>query len=102
MRLLLCNETGKFTLTKEFIRIDQIPPYAILLYTWGPDEDEITFEDIINGTGENKAGYKKIRFCGEQAKQDGLQYFWINTYCINKSIHAEFSRSLNSMFHWYR
>ena len=102
MRLLLRRETGRFTLTEEFISDDQIPPYAILSHTWGPDNEEVTFEDIDNGTGEVKPGYEKIRFCGEQARQDGLLYFWIDTCCINKRIDAEVSRSINSMFRWYR
>jgi hypothetical protein len=54
-----------------------IAKYAILLHTWGAEE--ATFEDLQNGTGAKKAGYKKIRFCGEQAKRDGLQYFWVDT-----------------------
>ncbi|PQE29352.1 hypothetical protein CJF30_00011350 [Rutstroemia sp. NJR-2017a BBW] len=99
---LLHSETGKFTLTKDFIGDDQIPPYAILSHTWGLDNEEVTFEDIVNGTGEVKPGYEKIRFCGEQARQDGLLYFWIDTCCINKSNDAELSRSINSMFRWYR
>ncbi|KAL5318786.1 hypothetical protein ACEPPN_013853 [Leptodophora sp. 'Broadleaf-Isolate-01'] len=102
MRLLLQNETGRFTFTKELKSNDQIPRYAILSHTWGPDNEEVTFEDMINGTGEDKPGYEKIRFCGEQARKDGLLYFWIDTCCINKSIDAELSRSLNSMFRWYR
>jgi hypothetical protein len=75
MRLLLCSETGKLILAKELIGNDQIPPYAILSHTWGLDNEEVTFEDIINITGEDKPSYKKIRFCGEQARQDGLLYF---------------------------
>ena len=102
MRLLLRNETGKFTLTKELISNDQIPPYAILSHTWRQDNEEVTFEDIINGTGKDKLGYEKIRFCREQARQDGLLYFWIDTCCINKRNGAELSRSINSMFRWYR
>jgi len=26
--------------------------------------------------GKKKIGYNKIQFCGEQARRDGLQYFW--------------------------
>jgi hypothetical protein len=99
---LLHNETGKFTLTKDFNGDDPIPPYAILSHTWGPNNEEVTFEDIVNGTDEVKPGYEKIRFCGEQARQDGLCYFWIDTCCIDKSDDAELSRSINSMFRWYR
>jgi hypothetical protein len=102
MRLLLCSETGKLIFAKELIGNDQIPPYAILSHTLGLDNEEVTFEDIINSTGEDKPSYKKIRFCGEQARQDGLLYFWIDTCYINKRNNAELSRSINSMFRWYR
>ena len=68
MRLLLRSKTGEFSLTKDFIGDDLIPPYAILSHTWLADTEEPTFEDLINGTGKKKLSYKKIRFCGEQAK----------------------------------
>ncbi|KAG9229631.1 hypothetical protein BJ875DRAFT_499792 [Amylocarpus encephaloides] len=102
MRLLVHSEIGRFTFTKEFTGDDQIPPYAILSHTWGPDNEEVTFEDIVNETGDIKPGYEKIRFCGEQARQDGLQCFWIDTCCINKKNNAELSRSINAMFRWYQ
>jgi hypothetical protein len=54
---------------------DIIPPYAILSHTWGKDIEEVTFNDLKNGTAEAKASYGKIQFCGEQAKEDGLNYF---------------------------
>ena len=102
MRLLLRSETGRFSFTKEFAGDDAIPRYAILSHTWGPDDEEVTFEDLSKGTGENKDGYRKIEFCAEQAWKDGLQYFWIDTCCINKADHAELSEAINSMFRWYQ
>jgi hypothetical protein len=42
------------------------------------------------------------KFCGEQAAKDGLQYFWVDTCCIDKSDPAELSKAINSMFRWYR
>jgi hypothetical protein len=102
MRPLLRSETGKFGFTKEFAGEDLIPHYAILSHSWGPDDEEVTFEDLTKGTGENKYGYRKIQFCGEQAWKDGLQYFWIDTCCINKADHAELSEAINSMFRWYQ
>jgi len=101
MRLLLRSDTGEFSLTKDLVGDDTIPPYAILSHTWGADADEVTFEDLTNGTGKNKPGYEKIRFCGEQARQDDLQYFWIDTCCINKANYTELSQAINSMFRWY-
>jgi hypothetical protein len=31
-----------------------------------------------------------------------LQYFWVDTCCIDKSSHAEYSREVNAMFRYYR
>ena len=73
MRLLLCSDTGEFSFNKDLVGDDTIPPYAILSHTWGADAEEVTFEDITNGTGKDKPGYEKIRFCGEQARIDVLQ-----------------------------
>ena len=97
MRLLQYNNDGDFSLT-EFFR--NIPPYAILSHTWGLEE--VTFKDMIEGNGISKAGFDKIRFCGEQARRDGWQYFWVDTCCIDKSSSAELAEAINSMFHWYR
>src|SRR2546421_11180354 len=99
MRLLKLNDGGEFSLT-EFVG-DNIPRYAILSHTWGADGDEVTFKDLMKGTGEGKAGYQKIRFCGKQAAADDLQYFWVDTCCIDKSSSAEISEAINSMFRWY-
>ncbi|KAF1977466.1 HET-domain-containing protein [Bimuria novae-zelandiae CBS 107.79] len=82
MRLLLRSHTGEFNLTKEFVGDDIIPPYAILSHTRREGEE--------------------IRFCGEQAERDGLQYFWVDTCCIDKSNYGELREALNSMFRWYR
>ena len=101
MRLLTLNSRSVPILTKNFSQKD-IPRYAILSHTWGVDEDEVTFQDLENGSGKGKAGYDKILLCGEQARNDGLQYFWVDTCCIDKSSSAELSEAINSMFRWYR
>ncbi|KAF2186301.1 hypothetical protein K469DRAFT_664193 [Zopfia rhizophila CBS 207.26] len=100
MRLLELKSHGEFSLTKDLV--DNIPPYAILSHTWGEDDEEVTFKDVAEGSGKNKAGYGKIQFCGEQATRDGLQYFWVDTCCIDKSNNTELSEAINSMFRWYR
>jgi hypothetical protein len=73
MRLLKSIDGGEFSLTEDLH--DNIPDYAILSHTWGADTEEVTLQDLMNGTGGDKSGYKKICFCGEQARRDGLQYF---------------------------
>ena len=100
MRLLKLSSRGEFTLTTDVIKDNT--PYAILSHTWGADKDEVTFNDLQKGSGKSKAGYAKIRFCGEQARKDGLQYFWVDSCCIKKWSDSEPSESINSMFRWYQ
>ncbi|CZR65327.1 related to vegetatible incompatibility protein HET-E-1 [Phialocephala subalpina] len=101
MRLLERNNDSEFSLTKDLGR-GKTPEYAILSHTWGADIEEVTYRDLIDGTGKNKVGYEKIRFCGEQARHDDLQYFWVDTCCIDKSNNNELAEAINSMFRWYR
>ena len=98
MRLLERHNDGEFSLVEHFG--DAKPPYAILSHTWGAEE--VTFKDIIDGTGKSKVGYEKILFCGECARNDSLQYFWVDTCCIDKANSTELQEAINSMFSWYR
>jgi hypothetical protein len=106
MRLLERGGNGKITLTEFPNNRNRTPRYAILSHTWS--DDEVTFQDIKNGVGhenpvyEQKAGYQKIAFCADRALRDGLQYFWVDSCCIDKSSSAELQESLNRMFRWYR
>ncbi|KAF1359506.1 HET-domain-containing protein [Lizonia empirigonia] len=99
MRLLHFDALGRLILTD--FRGKPIPPYAILSHRWG--NSEILIEDVSNGNyKEKEEGYRKLRFCAEQAAQDRLQYFWINTCCIDRWDNNERSKAINSMFEWYR
>jgi len=98
MRLLQYNNGSDFSL-KEFFESD-IPKYAILSHRWGPEE--VTLADLKNNNGKKMAGYSKIQFCGDQAKRDDLQYFWVDTCCIDKSSSNELAEAINSMFRWYQ
>ncbi|KAF2823216.1 HET-domain-containing protein, partial [Ophiobolus disseminans] len=102
MYLLRLQNDGPFNL-KEFIDGD-IPHYAILSHTWDRSSDEVTFQDVHSDAGDWKAkkGYKKLIFLEQQARKDGLDYFWIDTCCINKESSAEHSEAINSMFRWYQ
>jgi hypothetical protein len=99
MRLLAYNNDGEFSLT-EFFGDDIPEQYAILSHRWGPEE--VTLADLTDGTGKKMAGYSKIQFCGEQARRDGLQYFWVDTCCIDKSNAVELQEAITSMFRWYQ
>ncbi|KAF2024984.1 hypothetical protein EK21DRAFT_104284 [Setomelanomma holmii] len=100
MHLLQYGENGELTITS--FDDNKLPPYAILSHTWAKDKEEVTFADIVNGSGKAKPGFEKICLCGEQAQQDRLEYFWIDTCCINKANKAEHSLAIRSMFRWYR
>ncbi|KAF2993226.1 hypothetical protein E8E13_001247 [Curvularia kusanoi] len=101
---VLCVDTFKF---KEFHSLPD-KPYAILSHVWGPTE-EITYEDmtrpfqsepfLIEGKDQASA---KLRGCREQARKDDIEYFWIDTCCINKPNYTELSEAINSMFYWYQ
>jgi hypothetical protein len=99
MRLLTRLSSGDFELVS--FNDENPPPYAILSHTWTEGE-EVTYNELVAGTGKDKTGYDKIRFCGRRAAADGLQYFWVDTCCIDKSTSHELSTAINSMFCWYQ
>jgi hypothetical protein len=102
MRLLQFNQSGGFCLTKDLSEEElSSHPYAILSHTWGEDDEEVSFADLTQGLRHTKVGYEKLRFCGKQAANDGLHYFWVDTCCIDKSSSAELSKAITSMFRWY-
>ncbi|KIW13295.1 hypothetical protein PV08_08483 [Exophiala spinifera] len=101
MRLLERKPNGEFGF-QEFAKGD-VPAYAILSHTWLTDNnEEISFHDVVAGTGKRKAGWKMLEFCADKASGDGLRYFWIDTCCIDKKNSSELSRAINSMFRWYQ
>ena len=57
MRLLQHLPNEEFRLTEKFLN-DAIPQYAILSQTWG--SEEVTYKDMVEASGRNKAGYEKI------------------------------------------
>ncbi|KAH8632718.1 hypothetical protein IG631_11352 [Alternaria alternata] len=101
MRLLQIQANGSFSLVNH--EGTSIPPYAILSHTWSEtNEDEVSYDDMCNETGGGKSGYAKLKFCAERATKDGLEHFWVDTCCIDKSSSAELSESITSMFRWYK
>jgi hypothetical protein len=86
MRLLQLQGAGSFSLTE--FQGNNVLPYAILSHTWGPSNEEVTYQDLLSGTGKEKKGYGKLTFCGQQARKDSLNYFWIDTSCIRNVAQA--------------
>ncbi|KAI4909904.1 uncharacterized protein J4E92_010520 [Alternaria infectoria] len=95
MRLINCS-----TLQLEEFFGANIPRYAILSHTWG--DEEVSFADFTSGQPMVGSGYQKILFTCQQAIEDGIDYAWIDTCCIDKSSSAELSEAINSMFAWYQ
>ncbi|KAF2806216.1 kinesin light chain 1 [Mytilinidion resinicola] len=91
MRLLKRLLGGDFELIS--FKDDDLPPYAILSHTW-TEGQEVTYNELVAGTGKDKTGYAKIRFCGRRAAAHGLQYFWVDTCCIDKSTSDELNVSV--------
>lgn len=61
MHLIKDEGQGELSLVEYYD--DKISRYAILSHTWGEDGEEVTLKDLMEGTGKNKVGYKKIEFC---------------------------------------
>ena len=87
---------------RSFISAGAETKYAILSHTWG--EDELLFDDVKQGSQHiptHKEGFAKVRGSCAKAKEDGYEWMWIDTCCIDKSSSAELSEAINSMFKWY-
>lgn len=86
---------------EEFVT-QRAPKYAILSHTW--EDEEISFKEMSDLPSESrtKKGYKKIIATCRVALQDGYDYVWIDTCCIDKSSSAELTEAINSMFRWYQ
>lgn len=80
----------------------EIPPYAILSHCWG--KEEVSYQEMkINlPTLRLKAGYKKIKGCAQIVKKSNIEWFWVDTCCIDKTSSAELTESINSMYKWYQ
>lgn len=85
----------------EFYPNDEDPGYAILSHRW--ENEEITYDDMRKGLAQyqSKKGYHKLHKVCEQARDDGIDYVWIDTCCINRDSSHELGEAINSMFAWY-
>lgn len=84
---------------------DPTPPYAILSHTW--TSNEVTFQDLRLADAERDAfrqspGYIKVLQTCRLAREEGYEYAWVDTCCIDKTSSAELSEAINSMFSWYK
>lgn len=85
----------------EFIE-PAIPSYAILSHMWGAEELSLhDLQNLQDPSVNSRYSFQKIKkFCG-QAQQDGIQWVWIDTCCLDKSNSIELSEAINSMYTWF-
>ncbi|KAK1757017.1 hypothetical protein QBC47DRAFT_459684 [Echria macrotheca] len=98
MRLI---HTTTFEL-KQFFGLE-LPKYAILSHMWGTEE--VSYQDWAVRSEPDisrREGYLKIASTCELAREEGYDYLWVDTNCIDKSSSAELTEAINSMFEWYR
>ncbi|KAL8884929.1 MAG: hypothetical protein Q9215_007124 [Flavoplaca cf. flavocitrina] len=95
MRLLL-TERLEF---QEFFD-SQTPKYAILSHRW--TGNEVSFQDFDRCKEEQRPSFDKISNCCSLAKNNGYEWVWIDTCCIDKKSSAELSEAINSMYAWYK
>jgi hypothetical protein len=93
------------TLKLESILHTENTPYAILSHTWNTGE-EVTFQEFSSadspGNFPDNAGMQKILNTCKLAKDEKVDYAWVDTCCIDKTSSAEIGESINSMFQWYK
>ncbi|OJT09275.1 Vegetative incompatibility protein HET-E-1 [Trametes pubescens] len=110
---LLDTRTGQFL----WVNHPKKVRYAILSHVWS-QEGEQTYGDLVALQEEVRAARArvdvdvhtnevllraspKIRAACEYALQEGFDYIWIDSCCIDKTSSAELSEAINSMFQWY-
>lgn len=95
--------------------------YALLSHTWSAlANDEILFADLlahcdaeirksqgyisvnldVEQSLRQKAGWAKLAFALEQAGEDGKDWLWVDTACIDRSSSAELGEAINSAYEW--
>ncbi|KAK0614948.1 hypothetical protein B0T17DRAFT_592806 [Bombardia bombarda] len=70
--------------------VGRVPPY------------ELSLPSRNTASVKRKAGYAKIVGCCARAREDGYEYAWVDTCCIDKTSSAELSEAINSMYRWYQ
>ena len=88
---------------------DKTTEYAILSHRW-IDSTEVEYEEMVNLAKmdrqeqdeiRGRKGYKKIVDTCKQAKQDGYEWVWVDTCCIDTRSSTDILEAINSMYRWY-
>ena len=86
---------------EEFFGNAAAPIYAILSHTW--ETEEVSYQDFVlnRAAAERKKGFLKIEHTCRRARDDGIDYAWVDTCCIDKTSSAELTEAINTMYAWY-
>jgi len=88
---------------------DEVERYAILSHRW-VEGKEVDYREMVKLAKmpleerhkiRQRDGYQKILQSCEQARNDGYEWLWVDTCCIDKRSSAELSEAINSMYRWY-
>ena len=88
------------TLTLEETLSHKEAKYAILSHTWEKGE-EVSYSEFRDQTVKTKRGWRKIEKVCQLALDDGCDFAWVDTCCIDKTSSAELTEAIISMFPWY-
>lgn len=100
MRLLHLDVVKRLILTDS--RGKPVPPYSNRSHR--RSDLETLIEDILNGHHVGKGqGYRRLRLdlLWKAVQDELLQYFWIDTYCINTWVNKECWKAISSIFQQY-
>ncbi|EJF55749.1 HET-domain-containing protein, partial [Dichomitus squalens LYAD-421 SS1] len=104
---LLNTRTGRF----HWFEDPRHVRYAILSHVWSKDKHnpEKTYQDVLRFESEvpegepilSKLSSKLRRFC-EVSHENGFEFGWADSCCIDKTSSSELSEAITSMYDWYR
>ncbi|KAI6144700.1 hypothetical protein BKA82DRAFT_2370809 [Pisolithus tinctorius] len=87
--------------TQQLEDINERCPYAILSHAWRIGET-LHFHEIGTESVRIQPGYEKVEMCCELARQDGLDYVWIDTCCADANTSAGQTEKAISAYTWYQ
>lgn len=69
-------------------------------HTW--EQEEVLFHNMGRDTAKSKKCYAKLESCCLVARENGFEYIWDDTCCIDKTSSSELSEAINSMYRYYQ
>ncbi|KAK3623731.1 hypothetical protein LTR56_014697 [Elasticomyces elasticus] len=79
-----------------------VPKYVIASHRWTAGSEAKT-KDVEKRRNTHSSGYKKVEGFAKYARDciADVEWFWIDTCCVNQESSQEVNEAVNSMFSWY-